>query len=96
MVSVTLRDDSLMPSVASVMRDTTVPPRVTVSSAPCAGRFAGFMCMRSTSRAGHLAALDALVKRDASFVVNLGADLDYSVLDVVQSFEQTSGRPGAV
>jgi UDP-glucose 4-epimerase len=54
------------------------------------------MCTWSTSRAGHLAALDALVKRDASFVVNLGADLGYSVLDVVQSFEQTSGRPGAV
>jgi UDP-glucose 4-epimerase len=42
---------------------------------------------------GHLAALDALVKRDASFVVNLGTGQGYSVLDVVRSFERASGRP---
>ncbi|WP_233828517.1 UDP-glucose 4-epimerase GalE [Paraburkholderia sp. ZP32-5] len=42
---------------------------------------------------GHLAALDALVKRDASFVVNLGTGQGYSVLDVVRSFEQASGKP---
>ncbi|MBC8750424.1 UDP-glucose 4-epimerase [Paraburkholderia sp. WC7.3g] len=42
---------------------------------------------------GHLAALDGLVKRDASFVVNLGTGQGYSVLDVVRSFEQASGRP---
>ncbi|MGF6295795.1 UDP-glucose 4-epimerase GalE [Paraburkholderia youngii] len=41
---------------------------------------------------GHLAALDALVKRDASFVVNLGTGQGYSVLDVVRSFEKASGR----
>jgi UDP-glucose 4-epimerase len=37
---------------------------------------------------GHLAALDALVARDASFVVNLGTGQGYSVLDVVRSFEK--------
>ncbi|WDD93202.1 UDP-glucose 4-epimerase GalE [Burkholderia sp. FERM BP-3421] len=42
---------------------------------------------------GHLAALDALVARDASFVVNLGTGQGYSVLDVVRAFEQASGRP---
>ncbi|MGF6923371.1 UDP-glucose 4-epimerase GalE [Paraburkholderia sp. 40] len=42
---------------------------------------------------GHLAALDALVERDASFVVNLGTGQGYSVLDVVRSFEKASGRP---
>jgi len=42
---------------------------------------------------GHLAALDALVARDASFVVNLGTGRGYSVLEVVKAFEQASGRP---
>jgi UDP-glucose 4-epimerase len=42
---------------------------------------------------GHLAALDALVTRDASFVVNLGTGQGYSVLDVVRSFEKASGKP---
>ncbi|MXN77538.1 UDP-glucose 4-epimerase GalE [Burkholderia sp. 4701] len=42
---------------------------------------------------GHIAALDALVKRDASFVVNLGTGQGYSVLDVVHAFEKASGRP---
>ena len=42
---------------------------------------------------GHLAALDALVARDASFVVNLGTGRGYSVLDVVHAFEAASGRP---
>ncbi|RQS09063.1 UDP-glucose 4-epimerase GalE [Burkholderia sp. Bp9002] len=42
---------------------------------------------------GHIAALDALVKRDASFVVNLGTGNGYSVLDVVRAFEKASGRP---
>ncbi|ASL42751.1 UDP-glucose 4-epimerase [Burkholderia sp. AD24] len=42
---------------------------------------------------GHLAALDALVERDASFVVNLGTGQGYSVLDVVGSFEKASGKP---
>ena len=42
---------------------------------------------------GHLYALDALVKRDASFVVNLGTGQGYSVLDVVRSFEKASGKP---
>jgi len=41
---------------------------------------------------GHLAALDALVRRDASFVVNLGTGQGYSVLDVVRSFEKASGK----
>jgi UDP-glucose 4-epimerase len=42
---------------------------------------------------GHLAALDALVARDAGFVVNLGTGRGYSVLEVVKAFEQASGRP---
>jgi UDP-glucose 4-epimerase len=42
---------------------------------------------------GHLAALDALVKRDTGFVVNLGTGRGYSVLEVVKAFEQASGRP---
>jgi len=42
---------------------------------------------------GHIAALDALVKRDASFVVNLGTGQGYSVLEVVKSFEKASGKP---
>ncbi len=42
---------------------------------------------------GHLAALDALVKHDASLVVNLGTGQGYSVLDVVRAFEKASGRP---
>ncbi|PVX82312.1 UDP-glucose 4-epimerase GalE [Paraburkholderia unamae] len=42
---------------------------------------------------GHLAALDALVKHDAGFVVNLGTGRGYSVLEVVKAFEEASGRP---
>jgi UDP-glucose 4-epimerase len=42
---------------------------------------------------GHLAALDALRERDASFTVNLGTGRGYSVLDVVHAFERASGRP---
>ncbi|TKC91758.1 UDP-glucose 4-epimerase GalE [Trinickia terrae] len=42
---------------------------------------------------GHIAALDALTTRDASFVVNLGTGQGYSVLDVVKAFEAASGRP---
>jgi UDP-glucose 4-epimerase len=41
---------------------------------------------------GHLVALDALVQRDVSFVVNLGTGQGYSVLDVVRSFEKASGK----
>ncbi|EDT37545.1 UDP-glucose 4-epimerase GalE [Burkholderia ambifaria] len=42
---------------------------------------------------GHIAALDALVRRDASFIVNLGTGRGYSVLEVVRAFEKASGRP---
>ncbi|PXW23657.1 UDP-glucose 4-epimerase GalE [Paraburkholderia caballeronis] len=42
---------------------------------------------------GHLAALDALAKQDAGFVVNLGTGRGYSVLEVVKAFETASGRP---
>jgi UDP-glucose 4-epimerase len=42
---------------------------------------------------GHIAALDALKTRDASFVVNLGTGQGYSVLEVVRAFEAASGRP---
>ncbi|MDE1182973.1 UDP-glucose 4-epimerase GalE [Paraburkholderia sp.] len=41
---------------------------------------------------GHLLALDALVRHDASFVVNLGTGQGYSVLDVVRAFEKASGK----
>ncbi|MDE1180434.1 UDP-glucose 4-epimerase GalE [Paraburkholderia sp.] len=41
---------------------------------------------------GHLLALNALAKHDASFVVNLGTGQGYSVLDVVRSFERASGK----
>jgi UDP-glucose 4-epimerase len=41
---------------------------------------------------GHIAALDALVEHDASFVVNLGTGQGYSVLDVVKAFEKASGK----
>ena len=41
---------------------------------------------------GHIAALDALEKRDASLVVNLGTGRGYSVLEVVRAFEAASGR----
>ncbi|WP_296657754.1 UDP-glucose 4-epimerase GalE [Paraburkholderia sp.] len=41
---------------------------------------------------GHLAALDALHGRDSGFVVNLGTGRGYSVLEVVNAFEQASGQ----
>ncbi|WP_396329951.1 UDP-glucose 4-epimerase GalE [Burkholderia anthina] len=41
---------------------------------------------------GHIAALDGLATRDASFVVNLGTGQGYSVLEVVRAFEKASGR----
>jgi UDP-glucose 4-epimerase len=40
---------------------------------------------------GHLAALDALVRRDASFVVNLDTGQGFSVIDVVKAFEKAAG-----
>ncbi|KVE24288.1 UDP-glucose 4-epimerase [Burkholderia singularis] len=42
---------------------------------------------------GHIAALDALDKRDASLTVNLGTGRGYSVLEVVRAFEAASGKP---
>lgn len=42
---------------------------------------------------GHLAALDALQRHDASFTVNLGTGRGYSVLELVRAFEKASGRP---
>lgn len=42
---------------------------------------------------GHLATLDAMVKRDASFVVNLGTGNGYSVINLVKAFEKAFGRP---
>ncbi len=41
---------------------------------------------------GHIAALDTLSARDASFTVNLGTGRGYSVLEVVRAFEAASGR----
>jgi UDP-glucose 4-epimerase len=41
---------------------------------------------------GHVAALDALLKKDRGFTVNLGTGQGYSVLDVVKAFEKASGR----
>jgi len=43
--------------------------------------------------AAHVAALQALLARDASFTVNVGTGRGYSVLEVVRAFEQASGRP---
>ncbi len=43
--------------------------------------------------AGHVAALQALQGKGASFTVNLGTGQGHSVLDVVRAFEQASGRP---
>ncbi|HEV3106762.1 MAG TPA: UDP-glucose 4-epimerase GalE [Trinickia sp.] len=42
---------------------------------------------------GHIAALNALTARDASFIVNLGTGRGYSVLEVVRAFEAASGKP---
>ncbi len=41
---------------------------------------------------GHLAALNALEKKDGLFAVNLGTGRGYSVLEVVRAFETASGR----
>ena len=41
---------------------------------------------------GHLAALEALDRHDATLTVNLGTGRGYSVLDMVQAFEKASGR----
>jgi UDP-glucose 4-epimerase len=43
--------------------------------------------------AGHVAAIKALLGRGESFTVNLGTGRGHSVLDVVQAFEQASGKP---
>ena len=43
--------------------------------------------------AGHVAALQALLDKGESFTVNLGTGRGNSVLEVVQAFEQASGRP---
>ena len=42
---------------------------------------------------GHVAALQALLARGESLTVNLGTGRGNSVLEVVQAFEQASGRP---
>jgi UDP-glucose 4-epimerase len=42
--------------------------------------------------AGHVAALQALLNQGTSFTVNLGTGRGNSVLEVVQAFEQASGR----
>lgn len=42
---------------------------------------------------GHVAALRALLSTGESFTVNLGTGRGHSVLEVVQAFEQASGRP---
>ena len=42
---------------------------------------------------GHVATLDYLIKHPGLFSVNLGTGSGYSVLDMVRSFEQASGRP---
>ncbi|MCY0387575.1 UDP-glucose 4-epimerase GalE [Robbsia sp. Bb-Pol-6] len=41
---------------------------------------------------GHLAALDELQRRPASFTVNLGTGQGYSVLEAIQAFEKASGK----
>ena len=42
---------------------------------------------------GHVAALAALLRGQASFTVNLGTGRGHSVLEVVRAFELASGRP---
>jgi UDP-glucose 4-epimerase len=42
---------------------------------------------------GHVAALQRLFDRPASFTVNLGTGRGYSVLEVVRAYEKASGRP---
>jgi len=42
---------------------------------------------------GHLAALDYLERRDRSLTVNLGTGRGYSVLEAVQAYVATSGKP---
>jgi len=42
---------------------------------------------------GHVAALQALLKKGKSFTVNLGTGRGNSVLEVVQAFAQASGQP---
>lgn len=42
---------------------------------------------------GHVAALSYLFHDGASFTVNLGTGLGYSVLDVIRAYEQASGCP---
>jgi UDP-glucose 4-epimerase len=41
---------------------------------------------------GHLAALEALDRHDATLTVNLGTGQGYSVLDIVQTFEKANDR----
>ncbi len=41
----------------------------------------------------HVAAVQTLLQQGKSFTVNVGTGRGYSVLDVVQAFEQASGRP---
>jgi UDP-glucose 4-epimerase len=41
---------------------------------------------------GHVAALRALLRGDGGFTVNLGTGRGHSVLEVIQAFEQASGR----
>ncbi len=42
---------------------------------------------------GHVAAVRALLANPASFTVNLGTGIGYSVLEVIRAYEQASGRP---
>ena len=42
---------------------------------------------------GHVAALRYLLEQDRSITVNLGTGRGYSVLEVIKSYEQASGRP---
>lgn len=42
---------------------------------------------------GHVAAVQALLGKGESFTVNLGTGQGHSVLEVVKTFEQASGRP---
>ncbi|MDR2852452.1 MAG: UDP-glucose 4-epimerase GalE [Burkholderiaceae bacterium] len=42
---------------------------------------------------GHLKALDALAAHGKGFTVNLGTGRGYTVLEIVQAFQQASGRP---
>ena len=50
-------------------------------------------CALPILAAGHVAALDWMVKNDRSLVVNLGSEEGLSVMDIVASARKLTGKP---